>query len=714
MKHALFAMALTLAAGSSLRADPPFAMYLFPAGGQRGTTVDVAVGGTCLNQSCRFEMLGTGITAPSTISRTTAPFFEGPLLPLPESQRAEDYPRAMAALLKIDPAAKPGPRYARMWTSQGVTLPLTFVVGDLPEIMEREAVDDMPAGRIVFSSTANGRIFPRENVDRWIVPLKKGQTVHAALAASEFGSPLEARLHVVDPSGRRILESRDSVRVDPSVRFTAAADGDYSISVSDIRNDGGPSYVYRLTLTPEAVQRPLSAGAAEGTLIAVPFTGNGVIGKPDEVDTWPLTAQAGDAFEIDLDAQRIDSSLIGVISVFDAAGKVVAQAESTATGDPSLRLVAPAAGNYTVRVQDRFPQRAGPEHIYRLRVRSSQPDIELQIAVPSLTVARGSQIALRVTATRKGGYAGPIYLSMNGLPKGVTLAKNPVILPNQPQIDILVKADDSARIDSFPVSVTGMIMPPVTVLKPIPQVITRNALCRIGQDEFPEVRLAVAIPTPFKIAGDFLMQLVPRGTQHGRTYRIERTGYDGPIEIELAERQARHLQGVTAGRIAVPAGATGFSYDVTLPPWMETGRTCRICVMGTATIKDADGSEHVVTYSSKDQNDQIIAVIEPERLSLSLEQQTLRVLAGKSGTIEVTVSRGEGLKVPVRVEVLFAEKAGITISPIDIPADASAGVLKWNASDKMNVLPRRPITIRATAIDGKRTVTAEAKLELVK
>src|SRR4051812_5819061 len=74
-------------------ANPPVASYLFPAGGQRGTTVKVRVGGLFLYNRCGFEMLGPGVEGPARIERMAPLFFEGPLLPLPESQQAEDYPQ---------------------------------------------------------------------------------------------------------------------------------------------------------------------------------------------------------------------------------------------------------------------------------------------------------------------------------------------------------------------------------------------------------------------------------------------------------------------------------------------------------------------------------------------------------------------------------------------------------------------------------------------
>src|SRR5690348_5366844 len=81
---------------SRARADVPIASYIFPAGGQRGKAVDVRVGGLNLHKSCFFEMLGPGVEASKQLQRTRTLWFEGPRLPMPESQQQEDYPKDMA------------------------------------------------------------------------------------------------------------------------------------------------------------------------------------------------------------------------------------------------------------------------------------------------------------------------------------------------------------------------------------------------------------------------------------------------------------------------------------------------------------------------------------------------------------------------------------------------------------------------------------------
>src|SRR4051794_25764464 len=77
---------------SSASANPPVASYIFPAGGQRGTTVPVRVGGLFLHERCGFDLVAPGVTASPALVRDKRIWFEGPLLPIPESQQQEDYP----------------------------------------------------------------------------------------------------------------------------------------------------------------------------------------------------------------------------------------------------------------------------------------------------------------------------------------------------------------------------------------------------------------------------------------------------------------------------------------------------------------------------------------------------------------------------------------------------------------------------------------------
>ena len=59
-----------VAAAAPVHAEAPVASYIFPAGGQRGTKVDVRVGGLFLYDKCGFELVGPGVKTAPQLSRT--------------------------------------------------------------------------------------------------------------------------------------------------------------------------------------------------------------------------------------------------------------------------------------------------------------------------------------------------------------------------------------------------------------------------------------------------------------------------------------------------------------------------------------------------------------------------------------------------------------------------------------------------------------------
>ena len=60
-----------LFSSSAVCGDEPTVSYIFPAGGQRGTTVEFRVGGHYLHQHARFEMRGEGVTAVEQLTRAS-------------------------------------------------------------------------------------------------------------------------------------------------------------------------------------------------------------------------------------------------------------------------------------------------------------------------------------------------------------------------------------------------------------------------------------------------------------------------------------------------------------------------------------------------------------------------------------------------------------------------------------------------------------------
>jgi hypothetical protein len=758
--------------GGSLFANPPIASYLFPAGGQRGTTVSLRVGGLFLNKKCGFELLGPGVEAERELRRVPTLWFEGPMLPLPDSQRAEDYPQDMAGRVRIAADAPIGLRRGRLWTAEGAASGLWFQVGELPEIVEEEIDGDPVPVEVRLPVTINGRIFPRQDVDVWSFRASKGQTISAEVFASRLGSPLDSRLTVLDPDGRVIAENDDAFGADSFVSFTAAADGLYSVRIQDSNQQGSPAHVYRLTLTagphiavyplggrrgstvrftasgpgvpahleaklpdqvtadyshrfavglthtspvrldvddlPEHLEAEPNDAPASAPLIALPAVLNGRIDRPGDVDCWRFERKKGQAWQFELRASRLGSRLAGVLSILDPAGKVLASAEGKpGQVDPSLTFTLPADGTYSVQVRDRFRSRGGPDFGYRLRITAPPaPGFQLHLIADALTLARGGQGKLRVTAERSGGFTGPIDLSFEDLPAGIQ-ATNLKIAAGQNQVEVALKAEAAAAIGASRVRVRGSAMVADRALTE-----TATLAGTPGQPETDTVLLAVALPVPFKVVADYQMSWSSRGSVHRRKYRIERNGYDGPLEVRLADRQARHLQGVTGPVLTVPTGATEFEYAVQLPPWMEIGRTCRVCIMASAVIKDGD-REHEVSFSAIGQNDQIVTVIEAGKLNVETTAASVAAAPGKTVSVPIKVLRGKGLSGPVRVElVLPAHVRGVQAEPMTIAEGQGEGTLAIRFAGDSQGPFNMPATIRATLETASGPVFAETRLEL--
>jgi hypothetical protein len=177
-----------------------------------------------------------------------------------------------------------------------------------------------------------------------------------------------------------------------------------------------------------------------------------------DVDAVQFEAKKGEVVVIEVLAQRqgfiSDPWLLVQRVTKDAAGKTVltdlnevddnatnigATAFDAATSDPYYRLSVSQDGTYRVVVRDLHGNSRGEARLmYRLVLRKPQPDFRI-IAMP-VTIAKGSNntsgvgyrsagVFLRsgevspftVMASRIDGFDGPIQLSVEGLPPGVTV-----------------------------------------------------------------------------------------------------------------------------------------------------------------------------------------------------------------------------------------------------------------------------------------------------
>ena len=90
---------------------------------------------------------------------------------------------------------------------------------------------------------------------------KRGQVFDVRVLARALRSPLDSVLTVLRSGGGVVASNDDANGPDSYLRFTAPADDDYIIQVTDQLHAGGPTYVYRIEVTP--VEPQLALGLPE-------------------------------------------------------------------------------------------------------------------------------------------------------------------------------------------------------------------------------------------------------------------------------------------------------------------------------------------------------------------------------------------------------------------------------------------------------------------
>jgi hypothetical protein len=203
----------------------------------------------------------------------------------------------------IAPDAPPGPRELRLVTLQGVSNPLPFHVGQLPETVrepmlsarlqilgkEETALRKRPPEeaekRVILPCTVNGQIASGE-INRYRFQARKGQRLvistqarqlipYVADAVPGWFQPV---LALYDANGRELAYADDyRFKPDPVILYEVPADGEYVFSIRDSIYRGREDFVYRIT-----------AGELPFVTSIFPLGGPAAGGPPPQVAGWGI------------------------------------------------------------------------------------------------------------------------------------------------------------------------------------------------------------------------------------------------------------------------------------------------------------------------------------------------------------------------------------------------------------------------------------------
>jgi hypothetical protein len=309
---------------SATAQERPRLGYVFPAGGRQGTTFLVTLGGQYLGSwkgDYQIDVLqvhcsGGGIKAELVKDVKTMTEQEASVLreradklsrgkPDAEARKEiaqikrkltryqsrqivrQTYPAigdTLTVRVALAADAEPGRREMRVETPRGISNPIRFYVGSLPEFIKAEPDivadqqdNEIPnyappvTTNITLPAVVNGQIIPRDpdmlwipsgrftpgTADRFRFPARKGQQLVIAASARELIPYLadavpgwfQATLALYDSRGEELAYNDDyRFHPDPVLFFKVPEDGQYVIEIKDAIYRGRPDFVYRISL----------------------------------------------------------------------------------------------------------------------------------------------------------------------------------------------------------------------------------------------------------------------------------------------------------------------------------------------------------------------------------------------------------------------------------------------------------------------------------
>lgn len=204
-------------------ATAPVLSSVFPCGGQQGSSLELKVAGTGLEEVSRLICSHPDITA-EKISKD----------------------RFRVSI----PASVPAGTYdLRVLCRKGLSSPRSFVVGNRSEVLESEPNEKLKSAQSVsLDVSINGCVSQKGDVDVYRFQARQGQRVVLECRAERIDSSLRPILEVFDSQGRRLTVNRGFFGNDPLISFRVPADGSYKVKVFDLIYSGSPNHFYRLDI----------------------------------------------------------------------------------------------------------------------------------------------------------------------------------------------------------------------------------------------------------------------------------------------------------------------------------------------------------------------------------------------------------------------------------------------------------------------------------
>jgi len=229
--------------------------FVYPAGAQRGTTVEVTVGGQNLSKAKAIFISGTGVSGELIQEKGAAKNKKGKGKKKKDIGEEDNLQLAdqVKFRLTIAPNAELGMRNLRLVLPNGQTNRLYFEVGELPDVLESPK-EELSASSETLPVCFNGQVM-RSDVDRFSFRAQKGKDIVIKVKGREFVPYIadavpgwfQPIIRLYGPDGKEIAYNDDyRYNVDPVLIFKVPVSGNYSVEINDALYRGREDFVYRI------------------------------------------------------------------------------------------------------------------------------------------------------------------------------------------------------------------------------------------------------------------------------------------------------------------------------------------------------------------------------------------------------------------------------------------------------------------------------------
>ena len=654
-------LAGALAAGAApavpgARERHPHIGYLCPAGGRRGTNITVKVGGEYITGSTAALVSGTGVTAQVVAAGERLDDQKAAEKKKNRKKNQTVLDEVVSLNVTIAPDAEVGNRLLRLVTPDGLSDPLRFQVGEMPEVQEVEPNDktNNATALSALPVVANGQILSGD-IDLFKFPAQKGQHLVIEVAARALIPYLadavpgwfQAVLSLHDAQGREVAYA-DGYRFnpDPVLCYDVPADGQYGLAIRDSIYRGRADFVYRIKIGEQPfVSSIFPLGARRGAEpVTVRLSGRNLPADTMRVD---VSGKAPRVSYLSVTRDGLVSTPVP-FAIDDLPEVLEDEASATRRGGQNVTL--PVVINGRIRTP-------GACDTYRFDGK------------------RGQRVCFEVHARRLGS---PLDSELTLLdPHGGKLGENDDIKDKAE--GLLTHVADSELLCALPEDGAYTVK-------------LRDVQGK-GGDEYA-YRLQIAPPAP-----DFELRAVPAslslpagGSEALTVHAIRRCGFTNEIRLALDESSA---PGCALEGGVIPAGAD--KVRVTVSAGAKAGAAiCFPRLSGTAVAEGTPLCRPAVPAEDMMQAFAYQHLVPVQDCALQIEKEAapfrvvpqlgpqgyLELPLGKETAFKVTVTRRPGFDGHIRLQLEDPPK-GITLQKPGIPPDRDTAVIILRAESKV-------------------------------